>query len=363
MRGSVYMDKKLQVFVSSTYTDMLLERQGAIEAILECGHIPAGMELFSADNKKQFEVIKKWIRDSDVFILILGGRSGSIETNSQKSYIQKEYEYAKHIGKKPIAILLSENGIRSKIANGDYTINDKEYLSPEYIEFKEKIINSKLCSFFYDVASLKNCIYKSLKKCEESTNFIGWVRSNSTETEFSYPYILERQEFVFKYIDLANIEYTKKFRIRMLVDSLQYYTDRYSWNAGGTIDKTLENTKQKIVDEFSEGAFTAYTIRLEELSQKGRVYEIAVNFHISNSTYIEHQYLGLTNSFPVQELKLRVEAPSNLKLSECRSNVFSHSVDRVPSKSQSLTPINNVIEKHFKKLVIGERYNIEWRIT
>lgn len=52
------MHKKLQVFVSSTYTDMILERQNAVEAILECGHIPAGMELFAADNKKQFEVIK-----------------------------------------------------------------------------------------------------------------------------------------------------------------------------------------------------------------------------------------------------------------------------------------------------------------
>lgn len=52
------MKKKLQVFVSSTWTDMILERQAAVEAILEAGHIPAGMELFSADNKKQFEVIK-----------------------------------------------------------------------------------------------------------------------------------------------------------------------------------------------------------------------------------------------------------------------------------------------------------------
>ena len=59
----------------------------------------------------------------------------------------------------------------------------------------------------------------------------------------------------------------------MLVDGLQYYSDRYSWNAGGTISKTLENVKQKIVDEFSEGAFTAYTIRLEEISQKGKKFE------------------------------------------------------------------------------------------
>lgn len=356
------MQKKLQVFVSSTYTDMILERQGAVEAILECGHIPAGMELFAADNKKQFEVIKKWIRDSDVFILILGGRYGSIEPGSKKSYIQKEYEYAKHIGKKPIAIILSENGIRTKIASGDYKITDKEYLNPEYISFKDMIINSKLCSFFDDVSSLKNCIYNSLKNCEETQKHIGWIRANMVEPEFSYPYILEYQEFVFRYINLTTIEYTKRFRIKMLVDGLQYYTDRYSWNGGGTIKKSVENIKQKIVDEFSEGAFTAYTIRLEEISQKGKRYEIVVKFHINNSTYIEHQYLGLSNSFPVQVLKLRVEVPGNLKLSECRYNIFSHSVDRVPSKSQGIMPVNNVIEKHFKKLVIGERYNIEWTV-
>lgn len=356
------MQKKLQVFISSTYTDMILERQSAVEAILECGHIPAGMELFAADNKKQFEVIKKWIRNSDVFILILGGRYGSIEPDSKKSYIQKEYEYAKHIGKKPIAILLSENGIRAKISKGDYKITDKEYLSPEYISFKESITNSKLCSYFDDVASLKNCIYNTLHNCEETQNCVGWIRADMAKPEFSYPYVLEYQEFTFKYIDLTTIEYTKRFRIRMLVDGLQYYTDRYSWNAGGIISKTVENVKQKIVDEFSEGAFTAYSIRLEEISQKGKRYEIVVKFRIENSVYVEHQYLGLTNSFPVQVLRLCVEAPGNLKLSECKYNIFTHSVDRVPSKSQKLIPVSNVAEKVFKKLIIGERYNIEWTI-
>ena len=126
------MKKKLQVFLSSTWTDMILERQAAVEAILEAGHIPAGMELFAADNKKQFEVIKKWIRDSDVFILILGGRYGSKEKGTSKSYIQREYEFAKKIGKKPVAIILSDIGISKKISKGDYKIDDTEYLKKDY---------------------------------------------------------------------------------------------------------------------------------------------------------------------------------------------------------------------------------------
>lgn len=50
-------EKKLQVFVSSTYTDLKEERQAAVEAILATGNIPAGMELFTAGNLSQMAVI------------------------------------------------------------------------------------------------------------------------------------------------------------------------------------------------------------------------------------------------------------------------------------------------------------------
>jgi hypothetical protein len=79
--------RKLQVFVSSTFTDLKLERQAAVEAILTAGHIPAGMELFTAGDESQMNVIKRWIDESDVYLLILGGRYGSVEPTSQKSYI------------------------------------------------------------------------------------------------------------------------------------------------------------------------------------------------------------------------------------------------------------------------------------
>ncbi|WP_427500748.1 DUF4062 domain-containing protein [Methylomonas sp. MED-D] len=81
-----FLRKRLQVFVSSTYEDLKLERQAAVEAILVAGHIPAGMELFTAGDESQMEVIKQWIDESDVYLLILGGRYGSIEPASGKSY-------------------------------------------------------------------------------------------------------------------------------------------------------------------------------------------------------------------------------------------------------------------------------------
>jgi len=42
------MEKKHQVFISSTFRDLIVERQAVLKAVLELGHMPAGMELFPA---------------------------------------------------------------------------------------------------------------------------------------------------------------------------------------------------------------------------------------------------------------------------------------------------------------------------
>ncbi|WP_375546918.1 DUF4062 domain-containing protein [Paenibacillus sp.] len=68
------MKKKLQVFISSTYTDMLEERQAAVTAVLNAGHIPAGMELFKSGDQSQKDTLTRWIDESDAYMLILGGR-------------------------------------------------------------------------------------------------------------------------------------------------------------------------------------------------------------------------------------------------------------------------------------------------
>src|SRR5688500_877116 len=108
-------DKKLQIFVSSTYTDLIEERQAAVEAILSSGHIPAGMELFLAGDESQMTVIERWIDESDVYLLILGGRYGCIDPKTGKSYTHLEYEYAVKQGKPLFAVVISEKTLDEKV--------------------------------------------------------------------------------------------------------------------------------------------------------------------------------------------------------------------------------------------------------
>ena len=53
--------RKFQVFISSTYNDLIVERQAVIMEILETRHIPAGMEFFTAYNETQLETMYRWI--------------------------------------------------------------------------------------------------------------------------------------------------------------------------------------------------------------------------------------------------------------------------------------------------------------
>lgn len=170
------MNKKLQVFVSSTYTDLIEERQAAVEAILDAGHIPAGMELFKAGNESQLKTIYKWIDQSDVYMLILGGRYGSIEAKSGKSYTQLEYEYALGKGIPVFAVVLDQDFLTEKI-NLLGLKNVIEQNSPEnYKSFKE-LVMSKIVREVNDCKDIKLAVHSTLNEFMNEYELPGWVRN------------------------------------------------------------------------------------------------------------------------------------------------------------------------------------------
>lgn len=89
---------RYQIFISSTYEDLKDERTQIIETIQQFGHIPYGMEYFVATDDTQWEWIKNAIEKSSYFILIIGGRYGSVDKTTNKSYTEKEYDYAVELG-------------------------------------------------------------------------------------------------------------------------------------------------------------------------------------------------------------------------------------------------------------------------
>lgn len=86
---------KYQVFISSTFADLRLEREAVTWAILEARQIPAGMENFTAADDRGWELIRRAIDLSDYYVLILGGRYGSFDDSAEMSWTHREYRYAR----------------------------------------------------------------------------------------------------------------------------------------------------------------------------------------------------------------------------------------------------------------------------
>ena len=163
---------KYQIFVSSTYKDLINTREMVTKIILNLYQFPIGMEMFSADDDEQWEVIKETIDISDYYILILGHRYGS-ETKEGISYTEKEFDYAKEIG---IPIL---SFIRDRKAP---TTPDERDVDPQKIEkleaFLKKASDSKMCDFWTGKEQLASQVAVSLSKMFRKTPRVGWIRAD-----------------------------------------------------------------------------------------------------------------------------------------------------------------------------------------
>lgn len=168
--------KKYQIFVSSTYVDLIDERQAAVEAILKAGHIPAGMELFTASNQSQWTIIQKWIDESDIYMLILGGRYGSIEPNSGLSYTELEYNYALAQNKPLFAVIMKDEALDNKVKQSGRCVLESD--NPQKLkDFKVKVL-SYMSSFFEDYKDIKLAVHESVGKLQQENKLIGWVRAD-----------------------------------------------------------------------------------------------------------------------------------------------------------------------------------------
>ncbi|WP_405168320.1 DUF4062 domain-containing protein [Paenibacillus sp. FSL H3-0286] len=207
------MKKKLQVFISSTYKDMIEEREAAVSAVLNAGHIPAGMELFKSADKSQKTTIQKWIQESDVYMLILGGRYGSIDEETGKSYTHWEYDYAGELGKRRFAVVIDDKRLDEKARE------NKDYLEREnyakYNDFKAQVLGN-ISKFYEDLKDIRLATMESLKDYEEDDNLVGWVKADQ----------------------VGNVEETLRENTTLLKENAKLKAD---------FDKLKEHQKQKVM--------------------------------------------------------------------------------------------------------------------
>ena len=171
------MDKKYQVFVSSTYEDLKTERQAAISCLLDMNCIPVGMEQFPASSLSQWEYIKKMVDMSDYYLLIVAGKYGSIDPEENISYTEKEYRYAVNKGM-PVLAFLHENIDQLPFNKVGSTDEERDRVKRFHNDVKNA---GRLVDFYSDTKDLKYKIAMAMPKIINDVPMPGWVRADQAE--------------------------------------------------------------------------------------------------------------------------------------------------------------------------------------
>lgn len=166
-----------KIFVSSTYKDLIDERIKVMTTIVNCGHLPIGMEQFPAAPIEAWDYIKLLIDNADYYLLLLAGKYGTIHPGTGKSYTQMEYEYAKEKGV-PV-IFLTYNDVNNLPFN-------KCESDPEIRQKLEEFRNNASTNLRQTWSSIDELAYKvkdSIDKTIDLCPRVGWVRADSVAKE------------------------------------------------------------------------------------------------------------------------------------------------------------------------------------
>ncbi|MEK5277961.1 MULTISPECIES: DUF4062 domain-containing protein [Paenibacillus] len=278
------MKKKLQVFISSTYIDLIAERQAAVEAILDAGHIPAGMELFQAGSQSQKETIERWIDESDVYLLILGSRYGSIEPDSKMSYTHWEYDYAGKKDKPRFSVVISEKAREEKGKMNSNFIEQEHY--QEYKKFKQEVLE-QIARMFEDTKDIKLAIHGALNDIlERNPNLHGWVSG------------IEFEKLKQENMKLKNKTVIPQQKVKRTVSSQTQ------------IQTTLFGSEEILNEMSVQGEYLQYLAHLYKMLN-GDKYQVASKYDLANLIGLNKKENENISNFLVKESLIRYESSIN----------------------------------------------------
>lgn len=168
------MKKKYQVFVSSTYKDLMEERHAVMQVLLDNDCIPVGMEQFPASDMSQMAYIEKMLEDCDYYILILAGKYGSVDSDGI-GFTEKEYDFAISKGIPVLSFVIKEIG-NLPSSKCEETEKQRELLSV----FREKVCRNKLVKFYQNSSELKAEVATAINHAKADFPAIGWVRGTNS---------------------------------------------------------------------------------------------------------------------------------------------------------------------------------------
>jgi hypothetical protein len=144
------------VFVSSTFDD-LADHRDAVIAALQDTLLPNAMEFKGARSGTPLSNCLHWVRDSDVYLGIVGMRYGSIHTPTGRSFIELEYDEAVRLQLPRLVYLIDED--RHPIAP---RLMDRDDKAVRLDAFKSRLRQDNIVATFTSIENLTYQVVRDL---------------------------------------------------------------------------------------------------------------------------------------------------------------------------------------------------------
>lgn len=182
-------DKRYQVFVSSTYLDLKEARQAVVSTLLGVDAFPAGMELFPATDDDAWTLIEDVIRDSDYYLLIIGGKYGSVDEDLDISYTEREYDTAVAMKKPVMAFLHGEPG--KLLAEQS---EDSDARRKKLAKFRSKVEGAKHVKYWSSPEELAGRVALTWNTFTRRYPATGWIKADRASSRQSLEALAKAQD-------------------------------------------------------------------------------------------------------------------------------------------------------------------------
>ena len=146
------------------------ERQRIISTLLEIDCIPVAMEMFTASDDTQWDLIQSVIDDCDYYIVVIKNRYGSLAPDGV-SYTEKEFDYAVEKGIPVLGFLHADPGsVPARQSETKHGIQKK-------LEAFRKKINDRMRREWSSPGELAGAVSSSLHREMKRRPRPGWVRA------------------------------------------------------------------------------------------------------------------------------------------------------------------------------------------
>lgn len=341
------LNKKYQIFISSTFKDLEEERKVVQETILSMYQFPIGMEMFSADDEEQWEIIQETIDSSDYYILIMGYRYGSI-TSEGISYTEKEYKYAK-MKNIPILVFVREDNVPVT----QDKIEDNEESKQKLKLFKADAMTGRIIKKWSNKEDLAKEVSLALQKQISRGKRSGWIRADGVNIEETQKELVEMSKKI-RRLEEENDELKKQITIRKPeIDVRINYENSKVKIEEYDINSIVESYKRISIEDIPEGYEEMIT--QEEINEYNKslpsqeeLYKYIrsmkrYNAIKENNINIEIEVENVGTS-KANDLRVQLEFPEDLIIYK-RRKVEKLKVPKAPEKG--VNPIEKLMVKKY----------------